>query len=76
MIDLPPIDYDSQNSIINKFNLNIEHGATQIITFEYNIFKYIYSSISDNFEAISYHMRSMQSTIVEEYSAGWVLLRK
>ena len=70
VIDLPPIDYDSQNSIINKFNLNIEHGATQIITFEYNIFKYIYSSISDNFEAISYHMRAMQSTIVEEYSAG------
>ena len=23
VIDLPPIDYDSQNSIINKFNLNI-----------------------------------------------------
>ena len=70
LIDLPPIDYDSETSVFNKFNLNIEHGATQIITFEYKIFKYIYCSVTDSFEAISYYIRSQQSMIVENYSAG------
>ena len=70
LIDLPPIDYDSETSVFNKFNLNIEHGATQIITFEYKIFKYIYCSVTDSFEAISYYVRSQQSMIVENYSAG------
>ena len=70
VIDLPPIDYDSENSVVKKFNLNIEHGDTQIIIFEYKIFKYIYSSFRDNFEAIDYFVRSRQMTIVEEYSAG------
>ena len=49
VVDLPPIDYDSETSVFNKFNLNIEHGATQIITFEYKIFKYIYCSMTDSF---------------------------
>ena len=35
VIDLPPIDYNSELSIVNKFHLNIEPGSTQIITFEY-----------------------------------------
>ena len=70
VIDLPPIDYDSETSVFNKFNLNIEHGATQIITFEYKIFKYIYCSLTDSFEAINYYIRSQQSMIVENYSAG------
>ena len=70
VVDLPPIDYDSETSVFNKFNLNIEHGATQIITFEYKIFKYIYCSLTDSFEAINYYIRSQQSMIVENYSAG------
>jgi len=35
VIDLPPIDYDSKLSIVKKFNLNIDHGATRITIFEY-----------------------------------------
>jgi magnesium-transporting ATPase (P-type) len=70
VIDLPPIDYDSELSVVKKFNLNIEHGATQIIVFEYKIFHYIYCPSKDNFEAISYQIKAAQSMIVENYSAG------
>ena len=42
VIDLPPIDYDSEANVYTKFNFNIEYGATQIVMFEYNLFKYIY----------------------------------
>ena len=70
IIDLPPIDYDSENSVYNKFNLNIEHGATQIVLFEYKLFKYLYSSKSDGFESINYYIRTVHSNIVENYSAG------
>jgi hypothetical protein len=37
-IDLPPIDYDNDQNIAKRFNLNILYGSKQIITFEYNIF--------------------------------------
>ena len=70
IIDLPKIDYDTENSVYNKFNLNIEHGATQIILFEYKIFKYIYSSFTDSFDSISYYIRAQQCKIVEDYSSG------
>ena len=70
VIDLPPIDYDSELSVVKKFNLNIEHGATQIIIFEYKIFHYIYCPSKDNFEAISYQIKAAQSVVVENYSAG------
>ena len=70
IIDLPKIDYDTETSVYNKFNLNIEHGATQLIIFEYKIFKYLYSPSSDSFDAISYYIRAPQSKIVEDYSAG------
>ena len=70
VIDLPPIDYDNENSVYNKFNLNIEHGATQIILFEYKLFKYIFSSKGDGFESINYYIRTIHSNIVENYSSG------
>ena len=70
IIQLPPIDYDNELSVVNKFNLNIENGAREVISFEYKLFKYIYSSINDNFEAISFYIRSIQSTIIEDYSLG------
>ena len=72
LIDLPPIDYDNQTSVYNKFNLNLEYGAKQIIAFEYKIFKYIYISSTDNFEAINYYVRTVQSQIVEDYSEGLI----
>ena len=67
---LPPIDYDSEFSVVKKLNLNIEHGATQIIVFEYRIFNYIYVPLKNNFEAISYQIRAPQSQVVEKYSEG------
>ena len=70
LVDLPPIDYDSEISVFNKFNLNLEHGAKQIITFEYKIFKYLYSSLTDSFEAINYYIRTVQRKVVEDYSQG------
>ena len=70
LIDLPPIGYDSELSIVKKFNLNIEHGATQIIVFEYKVFNYIYIPTKDNFETISYQIKATQSMVVENYSAG------
>ena len=70
IIDLPPIDYDSPLSVAKKFNLNIDHGATQICTFEYKLFNYIYNSTKDNFEAISYQIKAAQSILVEDYSTG------
>ena len=70
IIDLPNIDYTNKNSLFYKFNLNIEHGATKIILFEYKIFKYIYDSITDNFEALNYYMRAQQYKIVDNYSNG------
>ena len=70
IIELPKIDYDVNNSVYNKFNLNIEHGATQLISFEYKLFKYIYSPSSNSFDAISYYIRAQQCKIVEEYSTG------
>ena len=70
LIDLPPIDYDNPLSIVKKFNLNVDHGATQIIVFEYKIFNYIYSLANDNFETIRYQIKTPQNVIVENYSAG------
>ena len=55
-LDIPQMDYNNENSIIKKFNLNIEPGTDKLITFEYNYFKYLYSTMKDNFEAISYHI--------------------
>ena len=70
LIDLPPIDYNSELSVVKKFNLNIEHGATQIIVFEYKIFNYIYIPSKNDFEAIRYQIKAPQSTVVEHYSEG------
>jgi hypothetical protein len=42
-ISLPPIDYDNDQNIAKRFNLNIPHGSKQKITIEYNMFKYIFS---------------------------------
>ena len=72
IIDLPPIDYNNEDNIVKRFNLNIEHGATQIIIFEYKLFKYIYSSYRDNFEAINYYIRTRQNIIVQDYSTGLI----
>ena len=70
IIDLPPIDYNEETSVYNKFNLNIEHGATQILIFEYKLFKYLYSERKVGFESIDYYIRTIHSMIVEKYSAG------
>ena len=70
VIDLPPIDYDSDTSVYNKFNFNIEYGATQIVLFEYNLFKYVYSPRTDEFEALNYYIKTTNSMIVDKYSTG------
>ena len=70
LIDLPYINYDNKNSIVKKFNLNIEHGSTQLITFKYRIFMYIYINNLENFEALSYRIKDIQSKIVENYTEG------
>jgi len=70
LIDFPPIDYDSDTSVYNKFNLNIEYGATQIIMFEYNLFKYVYSPRTDEFEALNYYIKTTNSMILDKYSTG------
>ena len=70
VIDLPPIDYDSDTSVYSKFNFNIEYGATQIVLFEYNLFKYVYSPRTDEFEALNYYIKTTNSMIVDKYSTG------
>ena len=70
IIDLPPIDYDSEIGVYSKFNFNIEYGATQIIMFEYNLFKYVYSPRTDEFEALNYYIKTTNSMIVDKYSTG------
>ena len=42
IIDLPPINYNNEDNIVKRFNLNIEHGTYQITIFKYKSFKYIY----------------------------------
>ena len=69
-IDLPPIDYDNPLSVVKKLNLNIEHGATRIIVFEYKIQNYIYLPSKQNFESIYFQIKAPYHSIVEEYSAG------
>ena len=69
VVDLPQIDYNNEDNVVKRFNLNIEPGTTQIILFEYKSFKYIYSSLNDNFEAINYYIKSKQNIIVQNYSA-------
>ena len=56
--------------IENKFNFNIEYGATQIVLFEYNLFKYVYSPRTDEFEALNYYIKTTNSMIVDKYSTG------
>ena len=70
IIQLPPIDYNNKLSVVNKFNLNIEKGATELISFEYKLFNYIYNHLEKNFEAINYFIKEVQSTIIEDYSGG------
>ena len=70
VIELPPIDYDNPLSVVNKLNLNIEHGATRIIVFEYKIQNYIYLPSKQNFESIYFQIKAPYHSIVEEYSAG------
>jgi len=70
VIDLPPIDYDSDTNVYSKFNFNIEYGATQIVLFEYNLFKYVYSPRTDEFEALNYYIKTTNSMIVDKYSTG------
>ena len=38
--------------------------------FEYKIYKYIYNSLTDNFEIINYYIKASQKEIVEDYSQG------
>ena len=70
LIDLPPINYDGDTSVYSKFNFNIEYGATQIVMFEYNLYKYIYIPRTDEFEALNYYIRTSNSMIVDKYSTG------
>ena len=70
IIDLPPIDYNGETSVYNKFNFNIEYGATQILLFEYKLFKYLYLPKKGGFESIDYYIRTVHSNIVENYSSG------
>ena len=70
LIDLPQIDYNSENSTIKKFNLNIEPNTNKLILFEYRYFKYFYLSLKDNFEALSYYIKTTQKNILENFSKG------
>ena len=70
IIDLPQIDYDNKLNIARRFNLNIDHGSRQVTFFEYKLFKYIYSKLTDTFEAISYRIKDQQNIIIENYSKG------
>lgn len=70
LIDLPRIDYNGENSIIKKFNLNIEPNTNKLILFEYRYFKYFYLSLKDNFEALSYYIKTTQKNILENFSKG------
>ena len=70
IIELPQIDYDGETSLYRKFNFNIDHGATQILLFEYKIFKYLYCEQKGGFESISYYIRTVQSMIVNNFSTG------
>jgi hypothetical protein len=65
-ISLPPIDYDNDQNIAKRFNLNIPHGSKQIITIEYNMFKYIFSIEKKNFDAIYFQHK----IIIDNYSTG------
>ena len=70
VIDLPPIDYDDELSVVKKFHLNIDHGSRQITSFEFRLFNYIYSPSTDIFEPISYRIKAPQNIIVDKYSSG------
>jgi len=70
LINLPQIDNDNEKNIIKKFNLNIEPNVNKIITFEYKYFKYLFSSMKGNFEALSYFIETTQKNILEDYSEG------
>ena len=70
IVDLPKIDYNGETSVYKKFNFNIEDSSTQIIMFEYNLFKYLYSSKTDEFESINYYIKASHKIIVEKYSTG------
>ena len=69
-IDLPPIDYDNDQNIAKRFNLNILYGSKQIITFEYKIFKYIFYSDKKKFDAIYFQIKAPHKTIIDNYSTG------
>ena len=69
-IDLPPIDYDNDQNIAKRFNLNIFYGAKQIIIFEYKIFKYIFSPNKKKFDAIYFQIKAPHKTIIDKFSTG------
>ena len=69
-IDLPQIDYNSEERIIKNFNLNIEPGINTLIAFQYRYFKYIYSNMKDNFEALYSYIKTTNKNILEDFSKG------
>ena len=62
-------NYDS-DSIVNKFNINIKYSEKSCIMFEFRLFNYIFSTLSENFEALDYYIKEKHNLIIEEYSTG------
>ena len=69
-IDLPPIDYDNEHNIAKRFNLNILNDSKQLITFEFRIFKYIFSTEKKKFDAIYYQIKAPHKIIIDNYATG------
>ena len=69
VIIFPEID-DPENSVIKKFNLNINYEEKKAIMFEYKLFDYIYMTQKEYFTSMDYKIKDKQVNIIEEYSSG------
>ena len=61
---------DVENSVIKKFNLNINYQEKKAIMFEYKLFDYIYITRKEQFTSLDYKIEDTQANIIEEYSSG------
>ena len=61
---------DVENSVIKKYNLNINYEEKKAIIFEYKLFDYIYITQKEYFTSLDYNIKDNQVNIIEEYSSG------
>ena len=69
VIFFPEIN-DVENSVIKKYNLNINYEEKKAIMFEYKLFDYIYITQKEYFTSLDYNIKDNQVNIIEEYSSG------